>query len=109
MFNMAWSSKELAPPEDQGVIFGIVEGSADATIDSAAFYADAVNTNFMAVPEMEQTFQLTFPNSGFSGMVLKPWGERKRTAFQILPGVQSAVNKVPGIRLRMVTPPSQPH
>ncbi|MEJ0090433.1 MAG: efflux RND transporter permease subunit [Limisphaerales bacterium] len=108
MFNMAWSSKELAPPEDQGVIFGIVEGSADATIDSAAFYADAVNTNFMAVPEMEQTFQLTFPNSGFSGMVLKPWGERKRTAFQILPGVQSAVNKVPGIRLLMVTPPSLP-
>ena len=102
------SAKELAPPEDQGVIFGIVEGGADATIDQAAFYADAVNTNFMAVKEMEQTFQLTMPNSGFSGMVLKPWGERKRTAFEILPGVQSAVNKVPGIRLLMVTPPSLP-
>jgi multidrug efflux pump len=44
------------------------------------------------------------PNSGFSGMVLKPWGERKRTAFQVLPDVQAIVNKIPGIRLSMVTP-----
>ncbi len=108
MFMMAWSSKELAPPEDQGVIFGIVEGGADSTIDQTVFYADAVNQMFMNVPEMAQTFQLTQPNSGFSGMVLKPWGERKRTAFQILPGVQGQVSTVPGIRLLMVTPPSLP-
>src|ERR1017187_4342582 len=37
-------------------------------------------------------------------MVLKPWGERKRTAFQVLPDVQAIVNKIPGIRLLMVTP-----
>jgi multidrug efflux pump len=48
------------------------------------------------------------PNSGFGGMVLKPWGERKRTAFQILPDVQAIVNKIPGIRLTMVTPPPIP-
>lgn len=108
MFMMAWSSKELAPPEDQGVIFGIVESGADATIDQTAFYADAVNKMFMKVPEMAQTFQLTMPNSGFSGMVLKPWGERKRTAFQILPEVQAQVSTVPGLRLLMVTPPSLP-
>jgi multidrug efflux pump len=31
-------------------------------------------------------------------MVLKPWGERKRTVFQIVPEVQAKVNKIPGIR-----------
>ncbi|MDD5140635.1 MAG: efflux RND transporter permease subunit [Verrucomicrobiales bacterium] len=108
MFMMAWNSKELAPPEDQGVIFGIVEGGADATIDQTSFYADAVNKMFMAVPERAQTFQLTMPNSGFSGMVLKPWGERKRTVFQILPEAQAQVSTVPGIRLLMVTPPALP-
>ena len=102
------SVKELAPAEDQGVIFGIVEGGADATIDQTAFYADAVNEQFEKIPEQEHTFQLTMPNSGFSGMVLKPWGERKRNAFQILPQVQAQVNTVPGIRLFMVTPPSLP-
>ena len=90
---------ELAPAEDQGVIFGIVEAGADATIDQTSFYTDAVGKMFKSIPEKDQSFQLTMPSSGFSGMVLKPWGERKRTAFQILPEAQAMVNKVPGIRL----------
>ena len=104
MFLMAWNSKELAPAEDQGVIYGIVEASADATIDQTAFYADAAGAGFKSIPEMDQSFQLTMPNSGFIGMVLKPWGERKRNAFQVVPEAQAMVNKIPGIRLFMVTP-----
>ncbi|HEY2329693.1 MAG TPA: efflux RND transporter permease subunit, partial [Verrucomicrobiae bacterium] len=102
------SANELAPTEDQGVIFGIVEGPANATIEQTGFYADAVNDFFEKVPETEHTFQLTFPDSGFSGMVLKSWGQRKRNVFQILPGIQAQVNSVPGIHLLMVTPPSLP-
>ena len=41
-------------------------------------------------------------------MVLKPWGERKRTAFQIVPEVQAMVNDIPGIRMFMVTPSPLP-
>ncbi|HEY4951827.1 MAG TPA: efflux RND transporter permease subunit [Verrucomicrobiae bacterium] len=98
------SPGELAPAEDQGVIFGIVEASADATIDQTSFYADVVGRDFKSIPETDQSFQLTQPNSGFGGMVLKPWGERKRTAAQIVPEAQMMVNKIPGIRLFMVTP-----
>jgi len=100
----AMAPGELAPAEDQGVIFGIVEAGADSTIDQTSFYADAVGKMFESIPEKEQSFQLTMPSSGFSGMVLKPWGERKRAAFQIVPEAQAMVNKVPGIRLLMVTP-----
>ncbi len=39
----------------------------------------------LSVPEAEQTFQVTFPDNGFAGLVLKPWGERKRTVFQVVP------------------------
>lgn len=102
------SSKELAPTEDQGIIFGIVETSADATIDQTAFYTDAANKVLMGVPEAKQTFQLTFPNSGFGGLVLNPWGERKRTVFQVLPEVTAGLNKIPGIRQLAVTPPALP-
>ena len=102
------SANELAPMEDQGVVFGIVEGPANATIEQTSFYAEVVNGYFEKVPETGHTFQLTFPDSGFSGMVLKPWGERRRTVFQIQPGIQAAVNSVPGIHLLMVTPPSLP-
>ena len=102
------SPPDLAPPEEQGVIFGIDDGTANATIEQTSFYADEVNEQFKKIPEMAQSFQITMPDSGFSGMVLKPWGERKRTVFQIQPEIQSMVNKIPGIRLLMVMPPALP-
>jgi multidrug efflux pump len=106
MFIMA--PKELAPTEDQGIILGIVGADADATIDQTSFYTDEVNKQLMSTPEAERTFQLTFPDNGFGGLVLKPWGERKRTVFQVLPEVAAKVNTVPGIRVTSVLPPALP-
>ncbi len=100
--------KELAPAEDQGFILGIVGAAADATIDQTTFYTDAVNHELMSTPEAKQTFQLTFPDNGFCGLILKPWGERKRTVFEILPEVQAKVSSIPGIRTLGVTPPALP-
>jgi multidrug efflux pump len=108
MFQMAWQSKELAPTEDQGVAFGVVETPPDATMEQVQFYADAAERVFAQVPETEQVFQLTQPDQGFGGMVVKPWGERKRSIFEIIPGVQAAVNNIPGIRMYIVTPPPLP-
>ena len=100
--------KELAPTEDQGFVMGIVEAAADATIDQTTFYTEAVNREMLSVPEAAQTFQVTFPDNGFSGLVLKPWGDRKRTVFQITPEVQEKVSSIPGIRTFMATPPALP-
>jgi len=100
--------KELAPTEDQGVILSIVEAPADATIDQTVFYTDALNHDWLQVPEAERSFQITFPDNGFGGLVLKPWGERKRNVFQILPEVQQKVAAIPGIRATTVTPPALP-
>jgi multidrug efflux pump len=108
MFKMAWAAKEPAPNEDQGVIFGALDTPPDASIEQTSFYADEVGRAFMSVPERDQVFQITFPDSGFGGMVMKPWGDRKRTVFQILPEVQAMVNNVPGIRLFLGTPPPLP-
>jgi len=106
MFMM--SPVELAPTEDQGVIFGILDASADSTLDQTSLYAAAANRTFLAVPETDFTFQITFPTSGFGGMVTKPWGERKRTAFQILLEVQQKLQAIPGIRMYPVMPPALP-
>ena len=108
MFYMAWQAKELAPSEDQGVIFGVVETSPNSTIEQTSYYADLAGSMFAQIPETEQVFQLTQPDFGFGGMVLKPWGERKRTVFQIVPEVQAMVNRVPGIAMHMITPPPLP-
>ena len=102
------SAKELAPMEDQGVIFGILEGGANSTIDQNSHFAVAVNRIFMGIPETGFTFQITNPNSGFSGMVTKPWDERDRDIFEILPEVQQKLQQLPGVRIFPVTPPALP-
>ncbi|MGC2064143.1 MAG: efflux RND transporter permease subunit [Thermodesulfovibrionales bacterium] len=102
------SARELAPTEDQGVIFGILDASANSTLDQNSRYAAAVNEAFMSVPETDFTFQITFPSSGFGGMVLKPWDERKRNVFRILPEVQQKLQRIPGIQIFPVTPPALP-
>ena len=106
MFRM--SAKELAPMEDQGVIFGIVDASANSTLDQNSIFATATNRVYQSIPETDFTFQITFPNSGFSGMVTKPWDERDRTIFQIMPEVQEKLQKIPGIQIFPVTPPPLP-
>ncbi len=102
------ASKELAPTEDQGVIFGIVNASANSTIEQTASFADAAGKVFMSFPQTEFTFQLTFPSNGFGGMVLKPWDQRKETAFELLPQVQHKLGTIPGIEMFPIMPPALP-
>ena len=106
MFTM--SAKELAPTEDQGVIFGILDAAANSTLDQTSLYAAAANQAFVSTPETEFTFQITFPTSGFGGMVVKPWDARERTIFQILPEVQQKLGAIPGIQMFPVLPPALP-
>ncbi|NLV96215.1 MAG: multidrug efflux protein [Desulfovibrionales bacterium] len=102
------SAQELAPSEDQGVIFGILDASADSTLDQTTKYAAAATDVLLRVPEADFTFQATFPSSGFAGLVLTPWEERSRTAGEIVPEVQAGLAAIPGIQMFPVTPPALP-
>lgn len=108
MVMFALSARELAPAEDQGIIFGIVETPSNATLEQTTAYTERVNEAFFSAPETAFTFQITFPTSGFSGMALKPWEERERTVFEVLPEIQEKLHGVPGIRVFPVTPPALP-
>ncbi len=105
---MSLSAKELAPTEDQGVIFGIVDAPANSTIEQTQSYADAAGKAFLSFPQTRFTFQITFPSNGFGGMVLKPWDQRKETAFELLPQVQGKLGTIPGIQMFPVLPPALP-
>jgi len=102
------SPSELSPDEDQGVIFGIVEAPADATLDETVRYADKATQIFLDFPETAYTFQLTQPTFGFGGMVLKPWGERTRTPQELQPEIAQQLSGLAGIRMFPVTPPALP-
>ncbi len=102
------SKRELAPTEDQGVIFGATIASADATLDQNRPLAAAVNKVFKDVPEKDFVFQLTQPSGGFGGMVVKPWNERKRSIQEILPEVTAKLHAIPGIQMFALLPPALP-
>ena len=99
---------ELAPKEDQGVILGIVQASPNSTIEQTTLYTEKVNEAFQSFPETKHTFQLTQPFGGFSGMGLKPWSERKRTAEEMLPEAFGKLGSVPGVRVIATTPAPLP-
>jgi multidrug efflux pump len=102
------ATKELAPKEDQGVIFGIITAPANATIDDTIRYADAAGKVFQDIPDTRFTFQLTFPDNGFGGMVLKPWGVRKTPTKNYLPMVQQQLGAIPGIQMFPIMPSALP-
>jgi multidrug efflux pump len=102
------SAKELAPTEDQGVVFGIVNTPSNSTIDQLTPSTRAVHETVMQIPESQFTFQLTFPSGGFWGVGLKPWTERARTAAGVLPEVQARVAAIPGIQTFPILPPALP-
>lgn len=102
------SAKELAPTEDQGVIFGIMQASADATLDQTSKSAAAANDIFLSPPESEFTFQITSPSFGFGGVVTKPWNERDRTVFEMLPEIQQQLQQIPAVQIFPTTPAALP-
>ena len=103
-----FSQRELAPAEDQGVVFGVIQSSANSMIDQTNLFPMLVYDVYHSFPESESIFQITSPSGGFEGMVTKPWSERKKTAQQLLVESVGPLSKIPGIRVIPLTPPSLP-
>ena len=102
------SAKELAPVEDQGIVFGILETPANSTLEQTIHYAEHANNIFMKTPETDYTFQITGSNFGFGGLVSRPWDDRDRTLFQVMPELQSQLGAIPGIQMFPILPPALP-
>jgi multidrug efflux pump len=103
-----FSQKELAPTEDQSVVFGIVQAAANSTLDQTTLFTTAVNDVYQSFPETQNTFQITFPTGGFGGMVTKPWSERKKSTEQIQMEAAAGFAKIPAVRVISLVPPSLP-
>jgi len=106
MFVMA--PAELAPLEDEGAIFSIIDAPANSSLELTRHFSVAADKIYQRIPETDFTFEIVFPSSGFGGLITKPWSERKRTTMQILPEVQQKLRAIPGIKVLAITPPPLP-
>src|SRR5215831_17590682 len=103
-----FTQHELAPAEDQGVVFSYIQASANSTIDQTKLFTQQVYDVYRSIPETGSIFQLTFPTAGFGGMVTKPWSERNKTAQDLLIESMGPLSRIPGIRAIPQTPPPLP-
>jgi multidrug efflux pump len=103
-----FSMKELAPSEDQGVVFGVIQAAPNATIDQTNLFTKQVYDVYHSFPENASTFQITTPNGGFGGMVTKPWSQRTKTTQQLLLESTGPLSKIAGLRVIPLTPPPLP-
>jgi multidrug efflux pump len=103
-----FSQRELAPSEDQGVVFGVIQSSANSTLDQTNLFTTQVYDVYKSFPESASIFQITNPGGGFGGMVTKPWSERKKTTHQLLMESAGKLSKIAGIRVIPLTPPPLP-
>jgi multidrug efflux pump len=103
-----FSQRELAPAEDQGVVFSIIQAAPNSTIDQTTMFATQVHDVYRSLPETASIFQLSFPFGGFGGFVTKPWSERTKTTQELLMEVMGPLSQIPGIRAIPLTPPPLP-
>ena len=103
-----FSQRELAPAEDQGVVFGVIQASPNSTLDQTKLFTNQVYDVYHSFPENQSIFQITSPGGGFGGMVTKPWSQRKKTAQQLLLESTGPLSRIPGIRVIPLTPPPLP-
>lgn len=103
-----FAAKELAPREDQSIVFGIVMSAPNASLEQASLYSDEIKKIYESFPEYERSFQITGPSFGFSGMITKPWSQRTRTTQMLEGEAWGKAANVAGSRVIITTPPPLP-
>ncbi len=94
------SKSELAPNEDQGVVFVQSTSAPNATLQQKLFYGDQVYKNFAKHSEMQSVFQIVSPGLIFGGMVLTPPDKRSVGAEALQQQIQQELGAaVPGQRI----------
>src|SRR5947209_20357524 len=105
------TSKELAPEEDQGIVFAVLKGPKYANIDYVDFYGEKLDQKFQKFPETDLRFALNGingPQNGIAGMLLKPWDERQRSSIKLKPLVQAQLSKIEGVQAFAFNLPALP-
>jgi multidrug efflux pump len=96
------SSAELAPSEDQGVIFAVGKGPQYSNLDYTDIYSRQLDKIYASFPETEATFVVSGYsglNSSISGMILKSWDARKRSSSVLIPLVQAQLSAIAGMNV----------
>ena len=106
------SQKELAPTEDQSILFFHATGPQTATLDYDAAYTREVIQAFESVPEYKESFLLLGfggeKHIVFGGFKMPPPSQRTRSQMQIQPELQGKLAAIAGFQIAVIPRPSLP-
>ncbi len=103
------TKKELAPTEDNGLVFIVSKAPEYANLDYINKYTSEMEQYFRKFPEYKQSFLINTTSSSFTGMVLQPWSQRDRSAFQVQTELQNKyLPQVAGMKTFSFIIPSLP-
>ena len=111
-FMFTTTKAELAPTEDQSILFFQAVAPQTATLEYNEAYTREIVNAFEKVPEYHESFLLLgFGGDGnvvFGGFKMPPPSQRARPQDQVLPEVQGALSQIAGMQLAVFPRPSLP-
>jgi hydrophobe/amphiphile efflux-1 (HAE1) family protein len=105
------SQRELAPEEDQGILFALVKTPQYANLDYLEDATQQLYDVFSSVPEKDHVFTINGMgdvHQAFSGILLKPWGERTRNQKAVLKELSPRINSLATAQALSFSPPALP-
>lgn len=110
-FMFVTTPSELAPIEDQSILFIQARMPQNVNMEYNEFNIRRMLEEFESIPEDRTTFLFLgqgSPSTTFGGFKLGPPSTRDRSNVEILPELQAALNRVPGIQAAAFPKPSLP-
>lgn len=104
------SKKELAPTEDEGIVFAVVQTAPDATLDYTVRGFQKVAKAFMSVDEAKFFFQIAelSMGGGFGGIQTVDWDKRTRSTGPIQGEVIAKLMGIEEVRSIAIRPAPLP-
>jgi multidrug efflux pump len=104
---------ELVPEEDSGFFGMFIESDNFATREYTEQWLLPIHDVVRTVKDIENQFSFTAlftadPNTGFVGLMPKPWSERKRHISEIIAELTGKVSNNAGLRISVFQPPPLP-
>jgi len=103
--------QELAPEEDQGILFMIAKTPQAANLDYLEHATRALDETLEAVPERAHVFIINGMESAqqaFIGFLLKPWDQRTRSQKEVLAELQPKLGGIADAQVLAFPLPSLP-